>query len=100
MSDDKCRLYKITISPKPDAAGKDAAGSKNCSPRDSSTKAKKHFVTDKLQDDVTSKATAYTGVTVTNWLTKIDNAEIARRDLALEEAIQTYITDTYYTTHA
>ena len=49
---------------------------------------------------MTSKASAYTGVTVTNWETKIDNAETARRDLALETAIQTYITDTYYTTHA
>ena len=100
MSDDKCRLYKVTISAKPDAAGKDSAGSKNCSPRDSSTKVKKHFVTDKLQDDMTNKATAYTGVTVTNWETKIDAAEVARRDLALETAIQTYITDTYYTTDA
>lgn len=72
-----------------------ARSAKGCYTRTSSVNAVAMFVTNTLHTDLTNAVTAYSSTITVAWDALIDEAENKRRDLDLEEKIQTYITATY-----
>jgi len=85
-------MYKALI---PTVDGGNATGSKGCYTRTASIKAKAAYVTNDLDGDLATAVTAYTSTITTAWEALIDAAEVGRRDLVLETAIQTYMNDEY-----
>jgi len=72
-----------------------ARSAKGCYTRTASVNAFAFFQTNTLHTDLSTAVTGYATDITTAWELLIDAAENGRRDLDLEEKIQTYITATY-----
>lgn len=77
------------------AADNSTGTAKGCWTRTASVNAKAFFVTNARHTALSDAVTGYITTITTEWDGLIDAAENKRRDLDLEEKIQTYITDEY-----